>query len=61
MRVLSTELGAHVGARVTMAGWVHAKRELGAVSFLVLRDRTGLTQIVSGEPVGAPTRDRRRA
>jgi nondiscriminating aspartyl-tRNA synthetase len=51
MRVLSTELGAHVGARVTMAGWVHAKRELGAVSFLVLRDRTGLTQIVSGEPV----------
>ena len=46
MRVLSTELGAHVGERVTLAGWLHAKRELGAVSFVLLRDRAGLAQIV---------------
>ncbi len=46
MRVLSSELSAHVGERVTMAGWLHAKRELGAVSFAVLRDRKGLAQVV---------------
>jgi nondiscriminating aspartyl-tRNA synthetase len=46
MRVLSTELGSHVGKRVTLAGWLHAKRELGAVSFVLLRDRAGLAQAV---------------
>src|SRR2546430_2119769 len=46
MRVLSTELGAHVGERVTLAGWLHAKRELGSVSFAVVRDRAGLAQVV---------------
>ena len=46
MRVLSTELGAHVGERVTLAGWLHAKRELGAVSFVLVRDRAGLAQAV---------------
>jgi nondiscriminating aspartyl-tRNA synthetase len=51
MRVLSSELAGHADERVTMAGWVHAKRDLGAVSFLVLRDRAGLAQIVSPDPV----------
>ena len=46
MRVLSSELAGHVGERVTMAGWMHAKRELGSVSFAVLRDRAGLAQVV---------------
>src|SRR5213080_4404808 len=46
MRVLSTELGGRVGERVRMAGWLHAKRELGSVSFAVLRDRAGLAQVV---------------
>ena len=46
MRVLSTELGSHVGERVTLAGWLHAKRELGAVSFVLVRDRSGLAQVV---------------
>src|SRR5919202_309014 len=46
MRVLSTELEAHVGERVTLAGWLHGKRELGAVSFVLVRDRAGLAQVV---------------
>jgi nondiscriminating aspartyl-tRNA synthetase len=46
MRVLSTELRARVGERVTLAGWLHAKRELGAVSFVLIRDRAGLAQVV---------------
>ena len=46
MRVLSTELSSHAGERVTIAGWLHAKRELGAVSFVLVRDRAGLAQVV---------------
>ena len=46
MRVLSTKLSSHVGERVTLAGWLHARRELGAVSFVLVRDRAGLAQAV---------------
>jgi nondiscriminating aspartyl-tRNA synthetase len=51
VRVLSNELSAHVGEHVRLAGWVHSRRDLGALSFLVLRDRGGLAQIVSSEPL----------
>jgi nondiscriminating aspartyl-tRNA synthetase len=45
-RILSAELALHVGERVTVAGWVHRRRELKSVSFLILRDRVGLAQVV---------------
>ncbi|MFD7308505.1 aspartate--tRNA(Asn) ligase [Promicromonospora sp. NPDC059942] len=34
------------GSVVRLQGWVHRRRELATVTFLVLRDRTGLAQIV---------------
>ncbi len=34
-----------VGKKVTLAGWVHRKRESGGVLFIVLRDSTGIMQI----------------
>ncbi|MEU7854944.1 aspartate--tRNA(Asn) ligase [Nonomuraea sp. NPDC049141] len=46
-RVLSAELAEHAGQRVTIAGWVHRRRRLKSVSFLVVRDRSGLAQVVA--------------
>jgi nondiscriminating aspartyl-tRNA synthetase len=34
------------GEPVRLQGWVHRRRALAAVSFLVVRDRTGLAQVV---------------
>ena len=45
-RVFTEALPRHVGERVRIAGWLHAKRELSRVSFLVVRDATGLGQAV---------------
>jgi nondiscriminating aspartyl-tRNA synthetase len=50
-RILTTELSGHAGSRVRLAGWLHHQRRLSRVSFLVLRDRAGLAQIVLGEPL----------
>jgi nondiscriminating aspartyl-tRNA synthetase len=46
-RVLAAELSEHVGETVTVFGWLHRLRELKSISFLILRDRSGLAQVVA--------------
>ncbi len=46
MRIITTDLKEHIGQKVTVQGWVHKKRLLGGLTFINLRDRGGLVQMV---------------
>ncbi|MFO7676661.1 MAG: aspartate--tRNA(Asn) ligase [bacterium] len=49
-RTLASELPARVGEEVTLVGWLHHVRALGRISFLAVRDRTGIAQGVVLDP-----------
>ncbi|HEX4774262.1 MAG TPA: aspartate--tRNA(Asn) ligase [Candidatus Saccharimonadales bacterium] len=46
MRVLSSQVKDHVGQPVHIQGWLHKKRLLGGLTFINVRDRGGLVQVV---------------
>jgi len=49
-RILSSELPGRRGETVTVAGWVHRRRLLKSVAFLIVRDAAGLAQVVVDAP-----------
>lgn len=49
-RVLSAQLSTHVDRTVRISGWVHRRRLLKSVAFLIVRDATGLAQVVVTGP-----------
>ncbi len=48
-RTLAADLPAQAG-RAAIAGWLHRKRQLKSVTFLIVRDRSGLAQAVLTDP-----------
>ncbi len=45
-RVLASQLGENVGKEISITGWLHKKRLIGGINFIVIRDRSGLSQVV---------------
>jgi aspartyl-tRNA synthetase len=45
-RTLIAELRSHLGETVELRGWVHAVRDQKRMQFVVLRDETGMAQVV---------------
>ena len=45
-RVMIGQLKEHVDREVTVCGWVHALRNQGKIKFIIIRDITGLIQVV---------------
>jgi asparaginyl-tRNA synthetase len=50
-RIYIADLPEHVGATVTLRGWLYNKRSGGKIRFLVMRDGTGLVQGVLAKGV----------
>lgn len=45
-RIMVNQLNNHINEKVQVKGWVHRIRKLKSVTFIILRDRTGLVQCV---------------
>jgi nondiscriminating aspartyl-tRNA synthetase len=45
-RVLSRDVLKYAGQEVLIRGWLHKKRLLGGLNFILVRDRAGVTQVV---------------
>lgn len=45
-RVLTRDVAKHAGQQINLRGWLHKKRLIGGINFILLRDRSGVAQVV---------------
>jgi len=50
-RTLASETPQKIGQEVKLCGWVNTRRDHGKIVFIDLRDRSGVVQVVGGEPL----------
>lgn len=46
MRTLTKDIASMVGKEATIKGWLHKKRLMGGLTFILVRDRTGVAQVL---------------
>jgi nondiscriminating aspartyl-tRNA synthetase len=46
MRILSNRVAEHTGKTIKIEGWLHKKRLLGGLTFINVRDRAGIVQVL---------------
>src|SRR5438094_3195163 len=51
---LTSQLGESLNKEVVLAGWVHEVRVLGGISFLLLRDQSGIVQVTAPKAKAPP-------
>lgn len=51
MRIVCRDIAHHTGEKIEVKGWVHRIRALGGINFILLRDRTGIVQIVAEQSI----------
>lgn len=43
---MTSEVAKHAGQQINLRGWLHKKRLIGGINFILLRDRGGVIQVV---------------
>ncbi len=51
-RILTRQLHENIGKEATLVGWLHWRRNLGGIQFALIRDKSGVVQVVL--PGGIP-------
>ena len=57
MRTMLARISERSGEQVEVRGWVHRVRELGKIRFILLRDRSGIAQLVVDSGCGSDQLD----